>query len=569
MHFEVKRRIFTPSLLDGNIEFYNYYEKELLYNQIKNIFYSSEIVDYTWSGIGEKIGIACYFESLAEKKRQQILQKENDLESRISSSRIITKFNMNMKEIELMPLLDKLTMSKEDSFNMDKSLTYNKDRISLGLQNSTGSNHNMTYKTYAYPNRENYSTFNSNMDVIKEEEDDDNINNNINNNFGDSGGYKNDNKFLLDDIEKEKFFPKNLNLNDQPIRQIYNEIEERIQILSDPKDIFFEYVKERPILMANIFEVNIKQSNESFPEKFLLSINKDKVEFLYRTNYKKFFDFTYEEIVKCLILDNYVLLLVLNVFKDEIDQRSEIIIKIESIDNRFIMEDILSYSQLFLATKTKSKYVRIEDDLVTLLKGYKLMFNRPLPFRKPLLRSPEEMNQKEIEKMRELLHNSEIYKKYKEDKAKKEEEEIKASKKGKLDIKSLTNIPRYNQFDDEKSDSEESSESVKVVGLKLNSVHTAKTEGNVSQNKNTENLANEVSNGKATNENVEPKEEEKIEIKEPEKSPEEIEKEKELAKKLQANQDKMMKADKVLSKALDFDLFDDDDDKGEEEEEEF
>ena len=41
----------------------------------------------------------------------------------------------------------------------------------------------------------------------------------------------------------------------------------------------------------------------------------------------------------------------------------------------------------------------------------------------------------------------------------------------------------------------------------------------------------------------------------------------ELAKKLQANQDKMMKADKVLSKALDFDLFDDEDDKGEEEEE--
>ena len=75
MHFEVKRRIFTPNLLNGNIEFYNYYEKELLFNQIKNIFYSSEIIDYTWSGIGEKIATACYFESLAEKKRQAILNK--------------------------------------------------------------------------------------------------------------------------------------------------------------------------------------------------------------------------------------------------------------------------------------------------------------------------------------------------------------------------------------------------------------------------------------------------------------------------------------------------------------
>ena len=94
-----------------------------------------------------------------------------------------------------------------------------------------------------------------------------------------------------------------------------------------------------------------------------------------------------------LLLDNYVLLLVLNVFKDEIDQRSEIIIKIESMDNRFIMEDILSYSQLFLATRTKSKYVKIEDNLVTLLKGHKLMFNRCLPFRNPPIPSPEEINE--------------------------------------------------------------------------------------------------------------------------------------------------------------------------------
>ena len=104
IHFEVKRRIFTPNLLKGNIEYYNYYEKELLFNQIKNIFYSLEIVDYTWSEIGEKIATACYFESLAKKKRQAIIKRENDLESRISSSRVVIKFNMNMKEIELMSL---------------------------------------------------------------------------------------------------------------------------------------------------------------------------------------------------------------------------------------------------------------------------------------------------------------------------------------------------------------------------------------------------------------------------------------------------------------------------------
>ena len=555
MHFEVKRRIFTPNLLNGNIKYYNYYEKELLFSQIKNIFYSSEIVDYTWSGIGEKIAIACYFESLAEKKRQAILKRENELESRISSSRVVTKLNMNMKEIENMPLN---TISREDTFTGERALTYNnKDRLSLGVTNSNGSVKNkMTFKTYA---NKISNANNGDMDPIKEEEDDENSPN------------KNENKFSIEDIDKEIFYPKNIDLKDQPIRQIYNEIEERVNILSDPKDIFFDLVKERPILMANIFEVNIKQSNESFPEKFLLSINLDKVEFLYRTNYKKFFEFKYEEIVKCLILDNYVLLLVLNVYKDEIDQRSEIIIKIESMDNRFIMEDILSYSQLFLAIKTKSKCVHKEEDLISFLEGYRLMFDRPLPFRAPPLPYPGEMNDKEIEKMRELLHNNEIYKKYKEDKAKKEEAEIIANKKGKLDIKSLTNIPRYNQFEDEPSDSEESSESVKVIGLKLNTNTSApKSGGKPTSRKESSNQANTQSNGKAPTvvkeeKNQEEKKLEEEEVKEPEKTEEEIQKEKEYQKKLKENEEKRKKADLVLSKALKNFDFDVDDDNEEEE----
>ena len=574
MHFEIKRRIFTPNLLEGNIQCYNYYEKELLFNQIKNIFYSSEIVDYTWSGIGEKIATACYLEGLAEKKRQAILKRENDLESRISSNRVVTKFNMNMKEIELMTLLDK---PKEDSFVTDRTLTYNnKDRLSFGIQNSSGSSkNNKTFKTYNYniPNKENFTTYNSNMETIKEEDDENNI---VNNNVEDDDeNNKNDEDSFIDDIDKEIFFPKNLDLKNVPIRQIYNEIENRVQILSDPKDVFFDLVKQRPILMANIFEVNVKQSNESFPEKFLLSINLDKVEFLYRTNFQKFFEFKYEEIVKCLILDNYVLLLVLNVFKDEIDQRSEIIIKLESIDNRFIMEDILSYSQLFLAINTNSQYVEMDEKTVSLIKGYRLMFNRHLPFRPPPHPSSDEINQKEIEKMRELLHNNDIYKKYKDDKAKKEEAEIIASKKGKLDIKSLTNIPRYNDFGDENSDSEESSESVKVVGLKLNTVSNAqmaKTENaSLNQKKdNASNQSNPKSNGKSSVSIIEvKKEEEKVEEKEPEKTEEEKQKEIEYQKKLKENEEKRKKADLAISKALQNFDFDDDDDDNNEEEEEF
>ena len=562
MHFEIKRRIFTPNLLKGNIEYYNYYEKELLFNQIKNIFYSSEIVDYTWSGIGGEIAMACYFESLAEKKRQALIKQENELESRISSSRVYTKFDLNMKDMELLSLSDTIhlkTNTNNDSFTTEHNLTsYNRDNKSFGLKNSTSSSkNNKTFKTYAY-NFHDVNTYNSNMDVIKEEDDDEN-NNNINDNS---------NKVPNEDLDIEVLFPKNFDLKDQPLKQIYNEIGNKIHKLSDPKDIFFDLVKERPILMSNIFEVNIKQSNESFPEKFLLSINLEKVEFLYRTNYKKFFEFKYDEIVKCLILDDFVLLLVLNVFKDEIDQRSEIILRIESNDNRFIMEDILSYSQLYLAIKTKSQYVHLEDDLVSFLKGYKLMFDRPLPFRLPPAESAEEKNQKEIGKMRELLHNNDLYKKYKEEKAKKEEAEIIASKKGKLDIKSITNIPRYNNFDDE-SDSEESSESVKVVGLKLNTEEN-KTEIHEPQEKKEE----ENNDGVRTyNKELTRKEEEKIEIEppEPEKPPEKTEEEKkqelEYQKKLKENEEKRQKADLALSKALkDFDFDDDDEEKEEEEE---
>ena len=169
--------------------------------------------------------------------------------------------------------------------------------------------------------------------------------------------------------------------------------------------------------------------------------------------------------------------------------------------------------------------------------------------------------------MRELLHNNEIYKKYKEDKAKKEEAEIIASKKGKLDIKSLTNIPRYNQFEEEPSDSEESSESVKVVGLKLNT-NMPKTEGNASKGKDNSILLNIQSNGKVQTEvKEEKKQEEKVEEKkEPEKTEEEIQKEKEYQQKLKENEEKRKKADLVLSKALKNFDFDDDDDNEEEEE---
>ena len=334
--------------------------------------------------------------------------------------------------------------------------------------------------------------------------------------------------------------------------------------LSDPKKYFFELVKERPILMSNIFEVNNKQSTESFPEKFLICLNMDKVLFLHRSNYTKFFEFKYEEIIKCLILDNYILLLIINVYKDEIDQRTEIILKLESTENRFIMEDILSYCQLFLATKTKSKYVSINNNCVSFLNNYKIMFDRLLPFR-TLYTYPDEKNKKEIEKMRELLHSNELYKKYKEEKAKKKEEEIKESKKGKLDIKSIQNIMRFNNF--EESNSEESEESVKVVPLKINEV----------VNKNKENTEikkeeNNINNIQEKKENEEEKKEEiKGEIKEEEKEPEKTEEEKmkeiEMKKKKEENEQKRKEVDKILSKALlDFNFTEESENKESEEE---
>ena len=552
MIFEVKRRIFTQNLLNGNIESYNYFEKELLYNQIKNIIFSSEIVDYTWSGIGEKIAVACHFEEMAEKKRQLNLKRANDLESRISSSRIVTKFNMNMNDLETLPLFDKSNdiniSSKEESFVTEHNLTYNnKDKMSLGLNSYGSANNKMTYKSYAY-NAQKNSYGSNNMDIIKEEDDDEN---NVNNSFNRDSINTNkeeeeENKVVnLEDLDKEISFPSKLKAQGQTVKLIYKEMASKIKNLSDPKKIFFDLVKERPILMANNFEVNNKQSNESFPEKFLISLNLDKVSFLQRTNYTKFFEFKYEEIIKCLILDNYILLLIVNVFKDEIDQRTEVILKLESTDNRFIMEDILTYCQLFLATKTKSQYVHITNNCVSFLGGYKVMFDRLLPFR-ITFPSPNEINKKEIEKMRELLHNNEAYKKYKEEKAKKKEEEIKESQKGKLDIKSMQNIMRFNEFDEE-LDSDESEESVKVIPLNLNKVEKKEEKKEEINNNKEENKEEEK---KEEEKKEEVKEEIKEEEKEPEKTEEEKKQEEEMKKKVEENELKRKEVDKVLSKAL-------------------
>ena len=571
MHFEVKRRIFTPNLFNGNIDPYNYFERELLFNQIKIIFYSSEIVDYTWSGIGEKIAMVCYFEQFAEKKRQLNLQRANELESRISSSRIVTKFHMNMNDIETLPIFDNNDLnSKEESFTNEHNLTYSKkDNMSFGLNSIGSAKNKITYKTYNLPKA---SVGSNNMDVIKEEDDDEFILNNSFHRNSILSSNKEEKKIVnTEDLDKEVLIPKNLNINGQPLKQVYNEIASKMHILSDPKKIFFELVKERPILMSNIYEVNNKQSTESFPEKFLISVNIDKVSFLHRTNYTKIFEFKYEEIVKCLILDNYILLLMVNVFKDEIDQRTEVVLKIESTENRFIMEDILSYSQLYLATKTKSKYVSIHNGCVTFLNGYKIMFDRLLPFRTEYS-SPLEQNKKEIMKMKELLHNNELYKKYKEEKVKKKEEEIKESQKGKLDIKSIQTIQRYNDFDDE-DDSEESQESVKVIPLNLNKNKKINNDKDINENKIT-NVDNKEENKEGENEEEkkeEEKEEEKEEIKEeekmPEKTEEEIQKEMEMKKKMDENEQKRKEVDKVLSKALlDF-QFDDDTENKEEEDE--
>ena len=517
-----------------------------------------------------------YFESFAEKKRQNHLRRANELESRISSSRVVTKFNMNMNDIETLPLFDNndnisLT-SKEEGFKREQTLTYNnKDQMSFGMNSMGSINNKMTFKTYAHDSQKSYG-FN-NMDIIKEEDDDENnINNSINRDSINSISKEEDNKIINnDDLEKQFPIPKNITQGKiTDLKALYNEIGNQLHSLADPKKLFFELVKERPILMSNIFEVNNKQSNESFPEKFLISLNMDKVSFLHRTNYTKFFEFKYEEIIKCLILDNYILLLIINVYKDEIEQRTEIIIKLETTDNRFIMEDILTYSQLFLATKTKSKYVQLKNNCVSFIKGYKVMFDRLLPFRTTFT-PPNEQNMKDIEKMRELLHNNEIYKKYKEEKAKKKEEEIKESKKGKIDIKSMQNIMRFNNFEED-LDSDESEESVKVVPLKLNTKPNKEdTEEKKEENINNEEEKKVDEEEKKDNEEEkkeEEKEEVKEEVKEPEKTEEEIMKEMEMKKKMEENEIKRKEVDKVLSQAL-LDFQFDSETENKEEEDEF
>ena len=578
MHFEVRRRIFSPMIIDGNIDYINYYERELLYNQIKNVFYTSQIVDYTWGELGEEIAITCYFEELAEKKRQAIIDKKNEMESQIQTNRKVTKLNENMDEIEAELLFS----------NKGKDNKFFKERDTISSNLNSYINNNERKKSFNQVENEQNSNINNNNNPINLNNNNNNslnvkrgitLNNNISNNYNNFSIVNNFNQ-KMDAIKEEMEEDEGLELNDElnvsvsypanlkikrTSKDIYEKIKQNMKYLYDPKIEFFKLVKQRPLLMSNIFEVNLKQCVKSFPDIFLLCISYENVTFLYRSNCKKFFEFFYDEIVSINILDDFILLLVLNTYEDDIDQRTEFMLRIETIDNRYIMENILSYAQLYLARKTKSEFIEKGENTldngekittyIELKKNYKFMFNRCLPFRtEPNYLNSKEITEKEILKMRENMHNTKLYKDYKkelQEKAQKEKENIAAKQKGTLNIKAMTNIPRYNQF--EESDSEESSESVKVVGLNVNN-------GNKSNRKGTnltENSDNGIKNVSCTFVGMTMNKEKESE-KEEEKESEEKEEDEE-TKKTKDNLSKMKLAEESLSRAIEEIDFDDDD----------
>ena len=504
VHFEMRRRIFSPILLNGDISKFSYKEQEILFHQIKSVFYNSAIVDYTWYGIGEEIAIACYFETIAQSKRDDFLERSK-LDARVVSMKDIESFDFPFSE-------------------KDKS---NKNMSSYSLNKED--------------NKDNSSVT----------------------------------KYVSNDIVID--YPKSLGKTDnKTLSSLYNNVKRKISKLKHPKAIFFELIKNYPLLFANIFEVSVRQCNDSFPEKFLISVSLEKVQFLYRKNYRKFLEFKYDEIIKCLITDQTSLLLSVNIPKDDLDlddERFELIARLESFDSRYIMEDILSYAQIYLATHTTSELVTFSNGILN-LKDYHLIFHRNLPFRDYPPPRNVDNNKIDIEKMRENLHNTTRYQEYKENKLKKQKEEEdkkKANqKKGKLDITKLTNIPRYhnpdaNSEEENSSDSEVKVKKINWTGFKNNSSSSNNISGVDKKDMSAKDKSVHFDKTQNEEELKKIKEEEEAKRKKEEEERKKKEEEEKIQKqKLDENMLKKQKANESLMKALQAFDFDDDEEEQQE-----
>ena len=505
MHFEIRRRIFSPSICKGEISSFTYFEQEMLFHQIKNIFFNSQFVDYTWYGVGEEIAIACYFESLAQQKRDAF----------------ITKSKLDAKAIS-MPNVENMDFSFDENKNDKKN-----------------------------DSRNNLSNYSLNQEINQEDKKDMSL-------FD---------QYINPEIVID--YPKSLGkINPRTSSALYNKVKNKITQLKHPKMIFFDLIKNYPILLSNIFEVSVKQCNDSFPEKFYISISLEKVQFLYRKNYRKFLEFKYDEIVKCFIIDEITLILTVNLPKDDVEveeKRFELFTRLETLNCRNIMEDILSYSQIYLITHTNSSLVTFTDGIIN-LKDYQLIYQRNLAFREFALLDPEPYNDKDIKKMRDNMHNTQKYKDFKanKEKKKKEEEEKKKEqeKKGKFTVEKAGG-PNYLE-ENVDLDSEEDDD-VPVVNIaKIQNISQKNDVSNTSKVEKSEVSQNE----KAANSNEKDLTEEELKFKREEeerkKKEEEEEKrrkeeeEKILKEKQEINFAKKLKANQSLSRAIEA-LMDDSD----------
>jgi hypothetical protein len=501
-HFEIRRRLFSPQIITGDILKLPYTEQECLFHQIKNTFYTSNVVDYTWRDIGEQLSVLCYFELLSQNKRDTFITRSN-----------INTAVLSMKDIE----------------NLELPLM---DPLNSAVINSSGK------------------------------------------------------AFTNELIE----YPKNLCKGEAPLTSlsVYERIRKEMKQLKDPKRMFFRLSLTCPLLYSNVYEVRVAQCSEMFPEKCLISLTLDKAQLLYRRSYRVFFEFAYHEVVKCALAEPNAMLLVVNVANDddcyilnndEDDQRYELAIQLESPHSRFIVEDILSYSQLYLATHTTSTLVAFSGGVVN-LKSYELVYQRALVCeRLGKAVNADAFNEMEINQMRNSMHASAKYKAYKErkNKALMEEAERKMAKerRGEFDIRKIKGIPRYHE--DVEDDGDEASDDEDEEGSDEKEVEVKKVVW-VKAKEKEKTEVNEVDKEEERNVKV-VKEDEKVgEVKEARKEAFVEEKERKMKEeeervgeeKRRVNEEKRMVANENLLKAIrDLPVFDseeeeeDEDDEGE------
>jgi len=181
--------------------------------------------------------------------------------------------------------------------------------------------------------------------------------------------------------------------HDNFISQVEAMMKEKNNSIKSERELreeFLKCFKNYPLFFSNLFDIRLKSMYSSFktkmymPQKFFMLISMDYIMFMDSNRFEIILKFNYDDIIYCTYISDLLYLGI--TIKNKKEVLNEIRFRLKSEDSRIIMEDILSYSQLYLARKTQSQHTNckvqdfMDEAIICDMRDYKLVYQRKLPF---------------------------------------------------------------------------------------------------------------------------------------------------------------------------------------------